>query len=116
MDVVVMQRASRVSNYQNPIKFLIPLLVALEIADGVLTYTAVDKSLVQEANPLWQGIAGDGSFLLMKICGALVSALLLWLVARKFPRVSLITSAAIMLFYTAVYAWNLSVLFRLGSA
>jgi hypothetical protein len=94
------------------IKFLIPLIVALEIADGVLTHSAVGNALVQEANPLFRNTAGSGSFLIMKISGALLSALLLWLIYQRFPKVSLITSAGIMLFYTAVYTWNLSILFR----
>ena len=94
------------------IKFLIPLIVVLEIADGILTYSAVGKDLVQEANPLLQNTADSQSFLIMKISGALLSALLLWLIYKRFPKVSLIASAGIMLFYTAVYTWNLSILFR----
>jgi hypothetical protein len=94
------------------IKFLIPLIVALEIADGVLTYSAVGKDLVLEANPLFRNTADSDSFLIMKISGALLSALLLWLIYKRFPKLSLITSAGIMSFYTAVYTWNLSILFR----
>jgi hypothetical protein len=92
------------------IKILIPLLVALESADGIFTYFKVSKDLVHEANPILQSIAGTDSFLIMKICGALLCGVLLWLVYRRFPRVSFIATSSILLFYTAVLTWNLFVL------
>ncbi len=91
-------------------KVLIPLLVALEAADAILTYSAVDTGTVQEANPLMQGLAGTGDFLLMKVSGAILCALLLWLVYRRFPRVSLVAASSIVIFYAAVLSWNLSIL------
>lgn len=91
--------------------FLIPLLVALETADGVLTYSAVGKDLVREANPVMQNIVGTGNFLVMKIAGGLLCAFLLWMVYKRFPRISLISTSAIVIFYAAVLTWNLSVLF-----
>ncbi len=93
------------------IKLLIPLLIALEAADGILTYSAVGKDLVREANPLVNSIAGTGDFLLMKISGAFLCALLLWLVYKRFPRISLIATSSIVTFYAAVFTWNLSILF-----
>jgi hypothetical protein len=94
------------------IKLLIFLIVALEIADGFLTYSAVGKNWVQEANPLFHDTAGSGNFLIMKVLGAFLSALLLWLVYKRFPKVSYIACTGITLFYTAVCSWNMSILFR----
>jgi hypothetical protein len=93
-------------------KFLIPLLVVLETADGVLTYSAVGKHLVQEGNPVIQNVVGTGNFLLMKIAGAFLCAFLLWLVYKRFPKISLISTSGIVIFYATVFTWNLSVLFR----
>jgi hypothetical protein len=93
--------------------FLIPLLVALETADGILTYSAVSQGLVREGNPIMQNIAGTGNFLLMKIMGALLCALLLWLVYKRFPRVSLVSAACIVIFYAMVLTWNLNILLPL---
>jgi hypothetical protein len=92
------------------IKFLIPLLVALESADGILTYSAVGKNLTQEANPFLQNIVGTGDFLLMKISGAFLCAVLLWLLYKRFPKISLITTSGIVTFYACVLTWNLSIL------
>ena len=94
------------------IKPIISLIVALEIMDGFLTYSAVGKNWVREANPLFHDTAGSGNFLIMKVLGALLSALLLWLVYKRFPKVSFIAGTGIMLFYTAVCSWNMSILFR----
>ena len=98
------------------LKFLIPLLVILEAADGILTCTAVGKNLVYEANPLLQSSAGTGAFLVMKICGAILCGLMLWLVYKRFPRISLVATSSIVGFYSLVLSWNLSVLFRFSLA
>ncbi len=93
------------------INVLIPLMVALESADGFFTHSAVGKNLVREGNPLMQNIAGNSSFLLLKIVGALLSALLLWIIYRRFPRASLAAATGVVVFYTAVLTWNLSIFF-----
>jgi Domain of unknown function (DUF5658) len=91
-------------------KLLIPLLLALEAADGILTYSAVGKGLVREANPVMQTFAGTDNFLLMKISGAILCAVLLGLTFRRFPRVSLIATLSILMIYAVVFTWNLSIL------
>jgi hypothetical protein len=95
---------------QDIMYLLIPLLVALEIADGVLTYLSVGNHLASEGNPLMQNIAATGNFLVMKTAGALLCALLLWLLYKRFPRVSLISTSSIVLFYAFVFSWNLNIL------
>ncbi len=94
------------------IGFLIPLLVALEAADGAITYLSVGKRLVQEGNPLMQSIAGTENFLIMKIIGALLCGFLLWFIYKRFPRISLISTSSIVIFYAVVFTWNLSILFK----
>ena len=92
---------------------ILPILIAVQIADGALTYSSVSQRLAREGNPLMQCIAGSGNFLLLKIVGALVCALLLWLVSRRFPRICIISASCIVVFYALVIAWNLNVLFAL---
>jgi hypothetical protein len=93
------------------IKILIPLLVTLEAADGILTYSAVGQDLIREGNPIIQNAAGTGSFLLLKIGGALLCGLLLYLVYKRFPRISLVTVWTVLIFYSVLFAWNLSILY-----
>jgi hypothetical protein len=92
---------------------LIPLLVVLETADGILTYSAVSQGLVREGNPLLQNIAGTGNFLLLKIIGALLCALLLWLASKRFPRASIASASCIVILYALVLTWNLNILLPL---
>jgi hypothetical protein len=92
------------------LKFLIPLVAALEAADGLLTYWAVGRGIVQEANPILGNSVGSGDFLVMKVCGGLLSVCLLWLVYKRVPKFALIVSSAIVLFYAAVLTWNLGIL------
>jgi hypothetical protein len=93
------------------IKVLIPLLVILEAADGILTYSAACKNLIREANPILQNIVWTGDFLLMKISGAFLCGVLLWFIYKRFPKIGLIATSSIMFFYSFVLTWNLSVLF-----
>jgi hypothetical protein len=90
--------------------FLLSLLVVLETADGICTYSAVCKNLAREANPLMQNLAGTGNFLIMKITCAIICALLLWLLYRRFPRISLTAAFSIAVFYAGVLAWNFSII------
>ena len=90
-------------------KYLLLLLSGLEISDGIMTNSLVGNGLLQEANPLMTSIVGDGDFLLLKVVGALLSALALWQIYRRFPRLALTTTSSVLLFYSAVLAWNLGV-------
>jgi hypothetical protein len=101
--------------YDPVIKSFIPMLVILEIADGILTYSSVGNNLVREANPLLRNTAGTGTFLLTKITGALLCALLMWLVYKRFPKISIIASFSITMFYSLVLTWNLNILFKFTS-
>lgn len=89
------------------------MLVILEAADGILTYSAVGKALIREGNPIIQNAAGTGSFLLMKIGGALICGLLLYLVYKRFPRISLLTIWTVLTFYVVLLTWNLSILYSI---
>jgi hypothetical protein len=111
-DIKLMNKIIGLEKYRNLIKVFIPILIILEIADGILTYSAVGRDLVREANPLLQSTAGSESFLIMKVCGALLSALLLWLVYQRFPKLGYVASFSIMLFYASIYIWNLNIFFQ----
>ncbi len=95
------------------VKVLIPLLVAQQTTDGILTYSAVGKDIVKEGNPLMETMAGTEGFLIMKILGAIFCALLLWLVYKKFPRVSLLVTSSIVIIYTMVLSWNFAILLKI---
>jgi len=89
---------------------LIISFITLEIADGIFTYFAVVNHQVNEANPILLYFAGTGTFVVMKVACALIGALLLLLVFKRFPHIAQIGAACVVIFYLAVMAWNFSVL------
>jgi hypothetical protein len=90
-------------------KHLLGFLVALVILDGVLTQFLVDGGMAQEMNPFLQPIVGDAAFMVLKIVGALLCALILWDVYRHFPRVGIIATLIAVIGYGGIVVWNSSI-------
>jgi hypothetical protein len=94
--------------------YLLGLLSGLQILDGLMTRLFVSRGVVQEINPLISILAQASYFPLLKLAGAVVCIILLWQVARRFPRLSSITTIALVVFYTTVISWNLHVILGTG--
>ena len=77
-----------------------------------MTNVFVRNGFVQESNPLMESIVREGNFLLLKVIGVLLCGLILWLIYKRFSKVILIVTSSIAVFYGAVIAWNMSLLFR----
>ena len=92
-------------------KNLLILLSGFEISDGIITHCLVRNNLVQEGNPLVAPIVREGNFLLLKVIGVLLCVLILWGMYKRFPKVTLIATSSVVMFYGAVMAWNLSIFF-----
>ena len=92
-------------------KYLLGLLIVFEITDGLLTHFLVGHGLAREANPFLLPLVGDTNFLIIKIVGVLLCAVILWDVHKRFPRVALLFTSCFVLFYAGVVVWNLSVFF-----
>ena len=93
-------------------KYLLILLIVFEISDGIITHFFVRNGLAQEGNPLMESIVMEGDFLLLKVIGVLVCVLILGGMYKHVPKVALITTSSVIMFYGAVIAWNLGVCFR----
>lgn len=85
---------------------VIGLLCFLEILDAVMTSWAVREGLVTEGNSLVANIAGDWNFIVLKVVGAGLSGLAIWIIYRYFPRISLATAVFIIIYYGIVLTWN----------
>ncbi len=88
-------------------------LLALQIADGIITALAVGSSTAQEWNPLIANHAASTIFVMVKIAGALACAAALWLVHRRFPRMALISTNLVVAFYFVVLSWNVTTIAHL---
>ncbi len=90
-------------------RYLLGFLVLLVIADGLLTQFLVNDGRAQEANPFLQPIVGDVGFLVLKVVGSLLCAIILWDIYRRYPRVAFIATSCFVVVYTGIVLWNLSI-------
>jgi hypothetical protein len=93
------------------IKYLLGILVAFVILDGLLTHFLVGDGLAREGNPLLQSLVGDYGFIALKAAGALLCAIILWDIYRHFPRVAIIATWCCVAFYGGILLWNSSLFF-----
>ena len=90
-------------------KYLLGILVAFIIMDGVLTQLLIEGGLAWESNPFLRPIVGEVGFIILKIVGALLCALILWDVYRHFPRVGIIATWIAVIGYGGIVVWNSSI-------
>ncbi len=93
------------------IKHLLAVLVALSAADALVSQSLVALGLGYEGNPFLRGLSG-GEFLLIKLVGVLLAALLLWDIHRRQPRIAVTAAVILVAFLTGVVYWNLGIYLR----
>ena len=89
-------------------KYLLGLLIVFEISDGVLTHFLIRGGLAREGNPLLMSLVGETNFLILKVVGVLLCAVILWDIYKRLPRVALISTSCFVVFYGVIVLWNLS--------
>lgn len=93
------------------IRYLLAALIALVVSDGLITRFLVSRGLGQEGNPFLQTLVGETNFLVIKVLGALLCALILWDIHRRRPKLALISSWCFVVIYAGIVLWNLYVFF-----
>jgi hypothetical protein len=93
---------------RNRMKALLGLLMIFVILDGVLTELLISRGLVREINPFLQPLVGDFGFIVLKVVGALLCALILWDIYGRFPRLAAVTTWIAVAGYGVIVAWNMS--------
>ena len=91
-------------------KCLLCVLVALVVADGVLTEFLLNRGLAYEGNPFMKPLVGDISFMFVKIGGSLLCAFILWDIYRHWPRLAMIATRVFVVAYGLIVVWNFSLL------
>ena len=89
-------------------KYLIGLLILFVTADGLLTNFLIKDGLFREGNPFLQSIVGDAGFIVLKVVGVLVCAVILWDIYRRFRKLALVSTSFFVIFYGVIVLWNLS--------
>ena len=92
-------------------KYILLSLVMLVVADGLISQFLMKHGLGREGNPFLQAFVNGGEFLLLKVVGALLSALILWDIYKSRPKVGFVSSLVFMVLYTGIVLWNLIVFF-----
>ena len=90
---------------------LLGAMFALVVADGLISNFLMTHGLGREWNPLLRAFVGGENFLLIKVAGAFLSALILWDIYKKRPQVAAIGSLCMVVFYTGIVYWNLFAFF-----
>lgn len=91
--------------------YLLGALVVLIVLDGLITNFLVTNGLGREGNPFLQTLVGERSFLVIKVIGALLCALILWDIYKRRPRMARIASLCFVGLYAGIVSWNLSIFF-----
>lgn len=90
--------------------YLLALLVLFNIADAVLTHFLVQFGMAREGNPFLLPLVGEPVFIVIKIAGALLCALILWDIYRRYPRLALVSTSIFTAGYGVIVFWNLTLL------
>ena len=93
---------------RNRMKYLIGLLILFVTADGLVTHFLIQDGLAREGNPFLQPIVGDAGFLVLKVVGVLVCAVILWDIYRRFRKLALVSTSFFVFVYALIVLWNLS--------
>jgi len=89
-------------------KYLLGVLVAFVVLDGLLTEFLIDGGRAREGNPLLEPLVGDIGFILLKVAGSLLCAFILWDIYKRFPRVAVAATWIAVAGYGAIIIWNTS--------
>jgi hypothetical protein len=99
-----------VFNIENrTMRFMLYALFGIIVADGLITEFLVANGHGVEVNPFLQAWVAQDMFLAIKVSGAFLVTLLLWVKYNARPRLIYITTAVFLVFYTGVVFWNLIV-------
>ena len=93
------------------VRYTLYTLFCVIVADGLITQFLVTGGQGSEANPFLAAWVGHGWFLLIKVAGAFLATLLLWINYNRKPRLVYAITVIFLAFYTVVVFWNLSAYF-----
>ncbi len=107
MDVLKVPKSFRVKSHT--MRYMLYTLFSLIVADGLITKFLVTNGHALEVNPFLQAWVGQELFLAIKVSGAFLATLLLWIKYNTKPRLIYIFTAVFLVLYTSIVFWNLFV-------
>ena len=80
----------------------------IDALNGLLSNFLIKGGLGREGNPFLQPMVGDAGFIVIKVVGVLICAVILWDIYRRFRKLALISTSFFVIFYALIVLWNLS--------
>jgi hypothetical protein len=90
-------------------RYTLYALFCIIVADGLITQFLVTGGHGLEVNPFLRAWVSHGLFLAIKVSGAFLATLLLWINYNVKPRLVYTITVISLVFYTIVVFWNLFV-------
>ena len=91
------------------VRYILYTLFCLIVADGLITQFLVTGGHGSEVNPFLSAWVSHGAFLAIKVLGAFLATLLLWINYNVKPRLVYTIAVVFLAFYTIIVFWNLFV-------
>lgn len=107
MDVLRVPKSFSVKS--RTMRFMLYTLFGLIVADGLITEFLVTNGHALEVNPFLQAWVSQDLFLAIKVSGAFLATLLLWIKYNAKPKVIYRITVVFLVFYTGIVFWNLFV-------
>jgi len=96
-------------------RYILYVLFALIVADGILTDFLIVQKLGQEWNPFLKNIVGGEQFLSIKVCGAFLAIVIMWEIYKKQPGMAIVSSLCFLVLYTGIIYWGSFVFLLTGA-
>jgi len=105
------EKRLRIRNNRHFFLLLLAFLVALVLADGVVTRFLVNNGLGSEANPFLKMWVKSDLLFVIKLVGASLAACILWILYRTKPKMAWITASIFVSAYALIIIWNIIVFY-----
>lgn len=107
MDILKIPKVFHIES--RTMRFMLYALFCVVVADGLITKFLVTNGHALEVNAFLQAWVSQDLFLAIKVAGAFLVTLLLWIKYNAKPRLVYTITVVFLAFYTGVVFWNLFV-------
>jgi hypothetical protein len=90
-------------------RLMLYALFGIIVADGLITKFLVTNGYALEVNPFLQAWVGQELFFAIKVSGAFLVTILLWIKYNSAPKLIYIITVVFLIFFTSIVFWNLFV-------
>ena len=107
MDVLKVPKIFNIKS--RTMRLMLYALFGIIVADGLITEFLVTGGHGVEVNPFLRAWVAHDLFLAIKVSGAFLVTLLLWIKFNSRPKAVYIITVVFLVFYTSIVFWNLFV-------